>query len=246
MLIHAFPLSAKLWRHQAAAVPPGWRMLMPDLPGFGTSAQAPVTSVDAMAESVLAAMDVAGMEQAVIGGLSMGGYVTLAMYRLAPERFSGIVLADTRATADNEQQKEARRKMIATVREKGPGAVADEMMPKLLGATSQRDRPDIAQEVRRMIEANTADTIASAVEAMMGRSDSSGMLARMAVPALILCGAEDTLTPPSDSEALHAGIRGSRFELLESAGHLSAIETPDAFTRALTSFLVSVGGSNPR
>lgn len=246
VLIHAFPLSAELWRHQAAASIPGWRLLTPDLPGFGASAEPVANSVDAMATGVLAAMDRDAIERAVIGGLSMGGYVTLALYRRAPERFLGLVLADTRATADNDQQKAARRKMIETVRTQGPSAVADEMLPKLLGGTTRRERPAVETEIRQMIEANSVDAIAGAVEAMMERPDSTAMLPRIAVPALVLCGAEDTLTPPSDSQALADGIRGSRLEILQGAGHLSAIETPDAFTQTLTSFLASVGESNPR
>lgn len=244
VLVHAFPLSAWLWRHQVASTPSGWQILTPDLPGFGASTEPPATTMEAMARSVLDAMDDEGIERAVIGGLSMGGYVTLALYRLAPERFAGIVLADTRATADTEQQKDGRRKMIATAREKGPSAIADEMMPKLLGTTSQRERPEVAAEVRRMIEGNTAEAIAGAAEAMMGRPDSTDLLSKIEVPALVICGEEDVLTPPSDSESLHAGIAGSRLEVLKGAGHLSCIETSRAFSDVLFSFLKSLPVSN--
>lgn len=239
VLVHAFPLSAELWDPQRSALPPGWRLFTPDLPGFGGSTEPPAMSVEGMAASVLAAMDTRGIRRAVIGGMSMGGYVTFAMYRLAPERFSGLVLVDTRATADTDQQKDGRRKMMVTARERGAGAIADEMLPKLLGETSKRDRPAVAATVRRMIEGNRADTIAGAVEAMMGRPDSTPLLARMALPALIVCGDEDTLTPPSDSEALHRGIAGSRLVLLPGAGHLSSLETPDAFNRPFREFLES-------
>ena len=193
--------------------------------------------MDDMAFSVLTMLDAQGIERAVIGGMSMGGYVTLAIHRLAPERFAGMILADTRATADNEQQRAGRQKMIETVRERGPGAVADEMLPKLLGATTQRERPELVAEVRRMIEGNSADTIADAVEAMMNRPDSRPLLRQVTVPTLILCGEEDVLTPPSDSEALHAGIAGSRLVRIPRAGHLSCVEAPEDFSRALNTFL---------
>lgn len=239
VLIHAFPLNARLWDPQRPALPDGWRLVSPDLPGFGDSTAPAATSMDAMARAVLEHMDGEGIDRAVIGGLSMGGYVTLALHRLAPDRFSGMILADTRATADTDQQREGRRAMIETVRTKGPSAIADEMLPKLLGATTQRDRPEVATRVRSVIESNRSDAIAGALEAMMGRPDSTAQLAGISVPTLILCGDEDTLTPPSDSEALHRAIAQSRLVMLPGAGHLSSLETPDAFSKALSTFLQS-------
>ena len=239
VLIHAFPLHAQLWGRQLAAAPPGWQVLAPDLPGFGAHPGPPARTVDDMAASVLSALDARGIGRAVIGGLSMGGYVTLALYRKAPERFSGMVLADTRATADTPQQKEGRGKLIATVREQGPSAVAEEMLPKLLGSTTRREQPDLAREVRAMIEASSPEAIAAALEAMRARPDSTPLLPRIAVPTLILCGEEDVLTPPADAEALHQGIAGSRLRLLPGAGHLSNIEAPGEFNRELAAFLAS-------
>jgi pimeloyl-ACP methyl ester carboxylesterase len=242
VLVHAFPLNAALWRPQVERAPTGWRMMTPDLPGFGASQFPPARTMEEMAKEVLSVLDRHGLERAVIGGLSMGGYVTLTLYHLAPERFSAMVLADTRATPDTEEQKEARRKMISTVREKGPRAVADEMLPKLLGATSRRDRPELGARVRVMIEANSIDAIAGAIQAMMGRQDSRPLLGTIAVPTLIVCGEEDTLTPPSDSEDLQAGIAGSKLAILPEAGHLSNIETPVAFSAALNEFLSQLPG----
>lgn len=237
VLIHPFPLNATLWRPQVERAPTGWRFATPDLPGFGSSPAAPARTMDEMARSVLTSLDDQGIRRAVIGGLSMGGYVTLALYRLAPERFRGMVLADTRATADTEAQREGRRRMIATANEQGPPAIADEMLPKLLGETSHRSRPQLATRVREMIEGNSSEAIAGALEAMMGRPDSRPLLGGISVPALVICGDEDTLTPPSDSEALHASIGGSRLAMVRGAGHLSSLEAPDQFSSFLNSFL---------
>ena len=237
VLVHAFPLNAALWRAQIDRAPTGWRFLTPELPGFGRSRLEPARTMDDMARAVLDAMDEERVERAVIGGLSMGGYVTFALYRLAPERFSGMILADTRATADSEQQREGRRRMIESVRARGSSAAADEMLPKLLGETSHRDRPELASKVRTMIERNSPEPIAGALEAMMGRADSRPLLPRISVPALVLCGDEDVLTPPADSQALHDSIPGSRLAMIEKAGHLSNLEAPDQFSFALNSFL---------
>lgn len=243
VLLHAFPLNSTLWRPQIERAPTGWRFVAPDLPGFGASVLPAARSMEAMAREVLNVLDEQGIAQAVIGGMSMGGYVTLALYRLAPERFAGMVLADTRATADNDQQKDARRRMIETVREKGPAAVADEMMPKLLGDTSHRERPDVASAVRTMIEGNSRDAIAGAVEAMMNRPDSRPLLSHVTVPTLVVCGEEDVLTPPADSEALHDAIADSRLVRIPRAGHLSSIEAPKEFSLALNGFLGELSAS---
>jgi 3-oxoadipate enol-lactonase len=237
VLIHAFPLNATLWRPLAERGRSGWHFVTPDLPGFGRSPEPPARSMDDMAREVLRTLDEHGIDRAVIGGLSMGGYVTFALYRLARERFSGMILADTRATADTDQQRDGRRKMIATVSENGPSAVADEMIPKLLGATSHRSRPELPARVREMIEANSSEAIAGAVEAMMGRADSRPVLDQISVPTLVLCGDEDTLTPPSESESLQASIRGSRLAIVRGAGHLSSLEDPEQFSSYLNGFL---------
>lgn len=240
VLLHAFPLNATLWRPQVQSPPAGWRLVTPDFPGFGASSEPPATTMTAMAESALRTMDAMGIDRAVIGGLSMGGYVTLALYRMAPERFEGMILADTRATADNETQKEGRRKMIATVRAKGAAAIADEMLPKLLGASSQKSNPELAVTVRGMIEGTTPDAIAAAAESIMNRADSTSLLPSIAVPTLVLCGEEDVLTPPLDAHILKNGIRNSRLELLPGAGHLSNLETPERFSLALGDFLATL------
>lgn len=243
VLLHAFPLNSTLWRPQIERAPTGWRFVAPDLPGFGASVLPAARSMEAMAREVLNVLDEQGIDRAVIGGMSMGGYVTLALYRLAPERFAAMLLADTRATADTDQQKEARRKMIETVRDKGPGAVADEMMPRLLGETSHRERPEIASTVRAMIEGNSRDAIAGAAEAMMNRPDSRPLLSQINVPTLVLCGREDALTPPSDSEALHSGLADSRLVQIPGAGHLSSLEAPEQFSFALNTFLGELSAS---
>ena len=240
VLIHAFPLAGRLWRPQVDRAPAGWRFVTPDLPGFGGSSGPPARTMEEMAGGILKTLDEQGIRRAVIGGMSMGGYVTLALYRLAPERFSGMVLADTRATADTEGQREGRRKMIAMVAEKGPPAVADEMLPKLLGDTSQRQRPELATQVREMIERNSREAIAGAVEAMMGRPDSRPLLKEISVPTLVLCGDEDRLTPLSDSASLQASIPGSRLAVVRGAGHLSSLEDPDQFSSFLNAFLVEL------
>jgi 3-oxoadipate enol-lactonase len=241
VLLHAFPLSADMWRPQLEGVAEGWRLIAPDLQGFGPRAAASggTTTIDDLAGGVEAVLDALGIETAAIGGLSMGGYVTFALFRRSPGRFTSVLLADTKAPADTPEGREGRRKMIELVRRDGPSAVADQMVPKLLGETSARDRPALAAQVRQMIEANKADGIAAALEAMLERQDSTPLLNQMSCPALVIVGAEDTLTPPAEAEAMRDQLVRSRLVVLPSAGHLSNLETPDAFSQALADFLGS-------
>jgi pimeloyl-ACP methyl ester carboxylesterase len=240
VLLHAFPLNADMWRPQLNSAPRGWRMVAPDLRGFGGGDMGiEQPTMDEFAADVRELMDALRMERAVIGGLSMGGYVTFALFRQAPERFSGMILADTRSQPDTPEGRQGRRDMSELVRSKGPSAVAEQMMPKLLGETTRRERPEVALDVRRMIEANSAAAIDGAIHAMLMRPDSTQDLAAISCPTLVIVGEEDTLTPVSDSEAMHRAIARSHFVLLRKAGHLSSLETPHDFSEALGNFLLS-------
>ena len=156
--------------------------------------------MDDYAGDVIDLLDALHIESAVIGGLSLGGYVTLALLRQAPAYFRGIVLADTRPQADPPEAADGRRKMQALVREKGPAAVADQMLPKLLGETTHNTQPAIADRVRALILSNAPEGISGALTAMMTRQESESLLASIRCPALVVVGDEDTLTPPALSE----------------------------------------------
>lgn len=241
VLVHAFPLSADMWRLQLESVPDGFRFITPDVRGFGGETPGPAAqpTMDDLAADVEALLNALEIERAVIGGLSMGAYIVFALFRRAPERFSGMILADARAQADTPEGRQARRAMSDLVRRDGPAAVADRMIPKLLGDTTHRDRPGVTAEVRRLILANSAAGIDGALHAMMTRPDSTPDLARISVPTLVIVGEEDVLTPVADSELLHQSIERSQLVVLDTAGHLSCLETPDEFSIALSNFLAS-------
>ena len=239
VLLHGFPLSADMWRAQLENVPEGWRFIAPDLPGFGPDALAPVQSMDDLADGVLAFLDAMRIEKATIGGLSMGGYVTFAVMRRAPERAVRLILADTRAPADNEQGRAGRTKMLETLRTRGVSAVADEMMPKLLGETTRRKAPEAEGLERKLIVVNTAEGLAGAVTAMRDRPDSTSLLSTISVPTLVLVGEEDVLTPPADAEAMRSNLSRANLVRIPGAGHLSNLEAREEFSAALSDFLVA-------
>lgn len=244
LLVHAFPLSADLWRPQLGAPPPGWRLVAPDLRGFRGPGAAPddVTpmgdlTMDDYARDLVALLDHLGVGRAVVAGVSMGGYVTFALARRAPDRVRALVLADTRPQADGEEGRAKRREMLALVERGGVEAVADAMLPALVGATSHEERPEVVAEVRRLVLANRPAAVQAAVSAMMIRPDSTPLLAAITCPTLVVVGEEDAITPVADATALHEAIPGSRLAVLPEAGHLANLETPAAFDAALARFL---------
>jgi pimeloyl-ACP methyl ester carboxylesterase len=191
----------------------------------GGTTESPAESMDDFAGDVIDLLDALRIERAVIGGLSLGGYVTFAMFRRAPHAFSGMILADTRPEADTPDGIEGRRRMLALVAEKGPAGVADAMLPKLLAEGTVRNQPEVVERVR------------SLVLAMMTRQDSTPLLGSIRCPTLILVGEHDQLTPPALSQNMHRAIPGSELAVISGAGHLANVDQPRAFNDALGGFL---------
>lgn len=243
ILLHAFPLSADQWLPQLHRVPQGWRYIAPDVRGFRGMGQAyqdvglDTATMASHAADVLQLMNHLDVDRAVIGGLSMGGYIALAVARAAAGRLEGLVLADTKATADTDEGRAGRDAMIEKVQAEGVGAIADAMGPKLLGATAQREQPDLADAVRTIILRNSPEAVVSALGAMKTRPDSAPLLAGLSCPTLVICGDEDVLTPPSDSEAMVAALPSATGVFMPQVGHLSNLEAPVKFNQALAEFL---------
>jgi pimeloyl-ACP methyl ester carboxylesterase len=225
-----------MWRSQLQAVTDR-PVLTPPLPGFDGRPRLSEPTMDSYARDVLRQLEEQGVGSAIFGGLSLGGYVLFGILRQAPERVAGLILADTRSSLDTPERLQARKRSIETVRRHGPSAIADEMIPGLLGPTTHATRPLVAAEVRRLIESQTADAIADGLQAMMTRPDSAPVLAGVRVPSVIIVGAEDTITPVSDAADLHQNIAGSRLVTIPGAGHMSNMETPGEFNEALLAFL---------
>jgi pimeloyl-ACP methyl ester carboxylesterase len=245
VLVHAYPLGVRMWEPQLAAAadasgPFGadWRMVAVALPGFDGNDPPGEASMDAYARHVLAVLDrEAPAETAALCGLSMGAYVAFAILRLAPDRIGRLVLADTRAGADGEEAAAGRRRTLARLAEEGVASIAEDMLPKLLGTTSQRGRPALAARLRGLIQGQSPDTIATATRAMMGRPDSTPLLGTIRVPTLVVVGEEDTLTPPAEAQRINSAIPDARLVQIPEAGHLPNMENPDAFNEALRAFL---------
>jgi pimeloyl-ACP methyl ester carboxylesterase len=243
LFVHAFPLSGEMWDPQLASPPSGWRFIAPDLRGFGRSSrQSGATNVEMHAADIIALLDALAIDRAVVVGLSMGGYVALALLRAASERVRAVVLCDTRADADSDEARANRERLREQLREGGPPAVADAMVPRLLGPTTMRERPGVEARVRGLIEANGAQGIDDAIVTLMTRPDSTPGLARIDVPTLLVVGEEDALTPVALHERMCEQIRGARLAVIPHVGHLSNLEGPEAFNETLGAFLKGQGG----
>jgi pimeloyl-ACP methyl ester carboxylesterase len=227
-----------MWEPQLTLADRGWRILAPHYRGMdGGMQDPPAASIDDYAGDVIDLLDSLHIEDAVIGGLSLGGYVAFALFRHAPRYVRGFVLADTRSQADPPEAAEGRTRLLSAVREKGPMAAADEMVPRLLGETTRGERPDVVERVRALILSNPAPAIAGAIAAIMTRPDSTPLLSSIHCPTLIVVGDEDSLTPPAMSRDMQRGIPGSELVVVPKAGHLSNLEQPDAFNAAIARFL---------
>ncbi|MGQ0715594.1 MAG: alpha/beta fold hydrolase [Gemmatimonadaceae bacterium] len=243
LFVHGFPHHRKLWAPQMRALAGHCRVIAVDLPGFGESDMPERFSIEAWADGLARFLDVLGIDRAVITGLSMGGYITLALWRLHRERVVALVLSDTRAGADSEEGKAKRRETIELARREGPTAVARAMLPGMVGKSTREREPSVMATMRAMLEGASVDSIVGASEAMIARADSASLLATIDVPTLIVVGDEDVLTPPKESRAMHAAIPGSQLEIIPGAGHVSNIERPAAWNQVFMEFLARMRAS---
>jgi pimeloyl-ACP methyl ester carboxylesterase len=234
--IHGFPFASSIWENQLAIRKV--RHVMPDLPGFGQSR--PVggdVSMETYARLMIDLLDHRGIYRAVVAGLSMGGYICFAMARLAPQRMRGLILIDTRETADNEAGRKARFESIEKVQREGVMPIVDSMLPKMLTAQAPAEMRD---RLREIMSSASPDGVMAAQRAMANRPDSTALLRDMRVPALIVVGEEDPITPPADAERMAAAIRGATLVKIAGAAHASNFEKAVEVNRAVAAFVANV------
>ena len=279
LLLHAFPLSRRMWRPQLAGLADSCRLLAPDLPGFGSSPPWPAAAaadrggghgadlgadlgaddggaggdagangggaaaacrMEDMATAAVARLDEAGVAAAVVCGLSMGGYVALALYEIFRERVRGLVLADTRAAADDEAGRGRRLESARALESGGPpalAALASSLVPRLIAPRTRTARTELVAWLHREIAAAPPAGVAAAQRGMAERPDRTHLLPHIAVPTLVVVGEEDEITPPAESVLLRDRIPGARLVTVAGAGHLSSLEQPAAWNAALREFL---------
>jgi pimeloyl-ACP methyl ester carboxylesterase len=238
VFLHAFPLNRSMWAPQIAMLSAQFRTIAMDLRGHGES-DAPLWnfSLEHYADDVRALLDHLAIPQAVLVGLSMGGYVSLAFSRKYGDRLRAVVLADTRAQADSPEGRMGRFHLAQTAVGHGSEAVADIMLPKLLGATALQTNQKLVAYVRKTIQATSVSGIVTDLMAMADRPDSVLQLGTLTAPSLIVVGQEDNTTPLADAQLMAERIPDARLAVIPAAGHLSNLEQPGAFNELVNRFV---------
>lgn len=239
LFLHSFPLDSRMWSEQVSALTvDGWSAITPDFPGFGEAALpgpdvAP--SLDVYASAAARALEDRG--PAVVVGLSLGGYVAFRLLAKHRKLVRALVLADTRAAGDSPETKAGRIVNSSLVTRHGAGALVEKMLPMLVAPSSPQSARD---RVRALGGAQKPAAISFALHAMRDRADATPALAAIDVPTLLVVGEHDAITPPAEHAAMAAMIPGAKLVTLPGAGHMSNLEAPDAFNRALVSFLATL------
>ena len=239
VLIHAFPLNRNMWKAQAKALAGEANLLVVDLRGFGESIASDHDgwSVKMWAADVLETMDHLGVGRAAFAGCSMGGYVIFELLRQAQDRVTGIALVDTRGEGDTPQALDGRKAQIERLRAEGNGVLVQWATDKLVGETTKKNQPKIVERVRAMAQSTAVETMIAGLGALGGREESMELLKGVDVPAVVIVGAEDVVSPPDVGERMKNAMPSATLMVVEGAGHLTPMEAPEKVNAALRSIL---------
>ncbi|WIV61450.1 alpha/beta fold hydrolase [Amycolatopsis nalaikhensis] len=240
VLLHAFPLDARMWNAVREPLASHLRVITPDQRGLGRSPlpeSGREPSLEDAARDVIALLDRLALDRVVLGGCSMGGYLAMAVLRLAPERVGGLVLIDTKATPDTPEAAQTRLDVAARVEREGiAGWLAEANLPNLLAETTRTRRPDVVETVREIIESQPPAGISWTALALRTRPDSLDLLRDSGVPALVVVGEEDPITPVAAASAMVEVMPGATLVVLPGAGHLTPLEDPAGVVEAILSW----------
>lgn len=244
LFVHGFPLDHSMWRGQLNDLSKDFRILAPDLRGFGTSS--PITGDDAVVTMTQFAGDLAALlsalkvtEPVTLCGLSMGGYVAWQFAARHADKLARLILCDTKAAADTKEGAEGRQKLAAKVLAEGSQVAAEAMLSKLFSKRSIESQAACVEETRQVILRTSPQAIAAALRGMAAREDFTSRLTAVSVPTLVLCGAEDVITPASEMRTMAASISDAENVEIPAAGHMAPLEAPAAVNQAVRKFLNS-------
>ncbi|MGM1060840.1 alpha/beta fold hydrolase [Saccharothrix sp. Mg75] len=238
LLVHGHPFDRSMWRPQFEHFRSRYRVVVPDLRGYGDAPAATgTTPLSAFAADLVALLDDLGIDRAVVCGLSMGGQITMELHRSHPERVRALVLADTTPEPDDPAAARARHEAADRVEREGIGPYADELMRRMISPRTVAERPDVADHVRRMMHGAPPSGAAAALRGRAARPDYAPSLAAARVPALVVVGEEDEYTPVATARRLHETLPGSAFAVVPGAGHLPNLERPALFDEVVGRFL---------
>lgn len=241
VLLHAFPADRRVWERQLDELSAEFRVITPDLRGFGQSSSEEPFTLESQAVDVRALLASIGALPCILSGLSMGGYIALAYARKYPADLRGLAVVDSKAEPDTPEAKQGRDQMATLARTAGARAVADQMLPKMLAPATQTAWPAVAARLRELIEACPPRTTEHALMAMRDRPDHTDTLSLARVPVLIVVGEHDAITPVGMAERMSKQPPNATLAVIPGAGHMSPMEQPALVSEALRRFAISVG-----
>jgi YbgC/YbaW family acyl-CoA thioester hydrolase len=242
LFVHGFPFDRTVWRHQLAALS-RVRRIAPDFRGVGGSGAPPAAdgySLARYADDLVAVLDAVGVRDAVLCGLSMGGYVIFELLRRHPERIRALILVDTKATPDSVDAKRDRNELAAVAEREGAEVLAERLLPRLLAPATQTTQPEVVRQVREMARRWSVPALVGALRTLRDRPDSSDTLRGVRVPTLVLVGHEDAIAPPAAALAMAKLVPDAQCHVVPAAGHLAPLEQPLATSRLLADFLGAI------
>ncbi len=239
VLLHGFPFSSRMWNRQVATLAPSHRVITPDFRGFGDSGGAP-SSLEQLADDLDALVEHLELPPFVLGGFSMGGYVAFRYLAKHADRVCAVILLDTRAEPDAPEAKQRRYAAIDRIKSEGPDGFLNDFAKLVLSPKTLETRPEIATQVRQLMESERAATLTGGLQAIAERPDSTPLASKITQPTLIVVGNDDKATPVDAARKMHEAIGGSTLVIIPDAGHMTNIEQPEQFNMALREFLARV------
>ncbi len=242
LLLHGFPLSGKMWSETAEAISSkGYRVILPDLRGFGESRCGDeIVPIENMAKDVAQLLDFLKIEKSIIGGLSMGGYVTFNLLRIFPKKFRALILCDTNYTSEPKENLPARQNLVDEIEKHGTRALVDQMLPMAVSEYTKLNNPDLISALTDEFLACSASSAAAAIRGIASRKDHTATLSKIDVPTILIFGQEDKITNVESAEKMASQIQGAKLSVIPNAGHLSNLENPQVFNSTVLEFLRSI------
>lgn len=239
LFVHGHPFDHTMWHPQIGALlDRGYRVIAPDLRGYGGTTVTPgTTHLDAFARDLSGLLEHLDLDVVSVVGLSMGGQIALELYRLFPDRVDALTLVATNPRSETKKGRTSREQLAECLRSEGMGGYADRMLVGMMSADNVRDLPEVARHVHEMMCATSPEGAAAALLGRARRPDHMPLLRRLSAPTLLLVGSEDRFTPPDLTEVMHVWVPDSLVSIIDGAGHLPNLERPERFNEVLLRFL---------
>ncbi len=227
-----------MWDPQVQALSKTFRVITYDVRGHGASdAVEGPASIDLFVDDLIQILDTLALPRVALCGLSMGGYIALRALERYPSRFYALILCDTKSKADTEEGRKKRMLTAEVVKKSLVPSYAEESVKALFSDKTMHEKKDVVEFIKQLIRGNTVDGIVSTLMALAGRPDTTPALAHMRLPALIMTGEEDKITPPAEAQDMASALPDAQLYLIPGVAHLSNLEDPKLFNEKLTTFL---------